>query len=222
MSIRVQTWPSNEWVVEASAFINAALPREGSVVLTGGTTAERVYPELADHGEDWGEIDIFFSDERCVAPTAGASNFGMAQRLLLEHIRPRSIHRMRGEADPELAARDYDAIVREGAPNGFTLTLLGLGSDGHIAALPPGCPALSSTAAAAWVHRTDGLKGITLTPRALLTSDHIILIVEGRGKADAVWRFLRGEEPVSQCPVRLLKHHPNVTLLADDSATTRL
>ena len=179
MTVHVRTWPSNEWVVEAAAVIIEALPREGSVVLTGGTTAERLYPEIADHGEDWGEIDIFFSDERCVPPTAGASNFGMAQRLLLEHIRPRSIHRMRGDAEPELAANDYDAIVREGAPNGFTLTLLGLGADGHIAALPPGSPALTSNAAAAWVHRTDGLKGITLTPRAILTSDQILVVVEG-------------------------------------------
>jgi 6-phosphogluconolactonase len=222
MSVRVRSWSPNEWVVEAAAAIIEELPHEGSVVLTGGTAAERIYPVLADHGEDWGEIDIFFSDERCVPPDDGASNFGMAKRLLLEHIRPRSLHRMHGEAEPELAAADYDTVIRTGAPNGFTLTLLGLGADGHIAGLPPGTPALSSKAAAAWVYRTDGMKGITLTPRALMTSDRILVIVEGASKADAVRRFLRGEEPISQCPARLLLDHPNVTLLADTQATSRL
>lgn len=222
MTVHIRRWPAASWVVECSRTILEALPREGSVVLTGGTAAERIYPELADHGEDWGEIDIYFSDERCVPPDHPASNYGMANRLLLEHIRPRSVHRMRGEAEPDLAASDYDAAVRTGAPNGFTITLLGLGGDGHIAALPPGAPALSSTAAAAWVHRTDGMKGITLTPKALLTSDRIFVIVEGRSKADALWRFLRGEEPISQCPARLLLEHPNVTILADTEAASRL
>lgn len=222
MSVHVRTWLSNEWVVEVASVIVEALPREGSVVVTGGTAAERIYPELADHGEDWGELDIFFSDERCVPPQHGASNYGMAHRLLLEHIRPRSVHRMRGEEDPELAAADYGAVVRRTVPNGFTMTILGLGGDGHIASLPPGAPALASDAPAAWVHRTDGMKGITLTPKALLSSHQIFLIVEGRSKADAVWRFLRGEEPISQCPVRVLLDHPNVTLLADTEAASRL
>ena len=222
MTVHVRTWPADEWVVQVASFIVEALPREGSVVLTGGTAAERIYPELADHGEDWGELDVFFSDERCVPPEHGASNFGMAQRLLLEHIRPRSVHRMRGEADPQLAAADYEAVVRRTAPNGFTMTLLGLGADGHIASLPPGAPALASERAAEWVHRPDGMRGITLTPKALLSSRQVLLIVEGRSKADAVWRFLRGEEPVSQCPVRLLLDHPDVILLADTEATSRL
>jgi 6-phosphogluconolactonase/glucosamine-6-phosphate isomerase/deaminase len=66
------------------------------------------------------------------------------------------------------------------------------------------------------------MKGITLTPPGLLSSDRILLIVGGRAKADALWRFLRGEEPVSQCPARLLLAHTNVTLLADTEAASRL
>ena len=124
MTVQVKKWPSAAWVVEVASFIVDALPREGSVVLTGGTAAERIYPQLADHGEDWGEVDIFFSDERCVPPDQPASNFGMAKRLLLDHIRPRSVYRMRGEDDPAAAAQEYDNAVRTGAPNGFTMTLL--------------------------------------------------------------------------------------------------
>lgn len=222
MTVQVRACAPEDWVPEVTSVIADALPSEGSVVLTGGGAAERIYPELAKAGRAWSQIDIFFSDERCVPPEDEASNFGMVERLLLEHTRPRSVYRMRGEDDPAQAARDYDAIVRKGAPHGFAVTLLGLGDDGHIASLPPGAPALSSRAAADWVHRTDGMKGITLTPRALLTSDRIFVITAGASKAQAVWRFLRGEEPVSQCPAKLLLEHPDVTLLADTEATTRL
>lgn len=224
MAVDLRVSDPKDWTAGAAGVIWEQMPDFGTVVLTGGGAAERLYPHLIDErkGFSWSAISVFFSDERCVPPTDEASNYRMVRRSLLEHVEVRSDHRMRGEDDPEEAARSYDKEVRTHAPDGFDLTILGLGPDGHIASLFPGTEALGSRRIAEWVWRTDGLKGITLTPPALLASRRIVVIVEGEGKAQALRRFLKGEEPISQCPARLLLTHPNLTVLSDTGAASAL
>lgn len=72
------------------------------------------------------------------------------------------------------------------------------------------------------VDRPDGLTGLTLTPPALLDADEIVLIVSGESKAEAVKRAVTGDQPVAQCPARLLGDHANVTFLLDEAAASLL
>ncbi|MFN2488309.1 MAG: 6-phosphogluconolactonase [Actinomycetota bacterium] len=207
---------------EVAARIALDLPGRGSVVLTGGTTAARIYGCLARADAGWGDLDVFFSDERCVPPDDDASNFGMAARLLLEPVGAPSVHRMRGEDDPEEAARAYGAEVSAGAAEGFDLVLLGMGSDCHIAALFPGSPALAASELCVAVERPDGLGGLTLTPPALLASRTVLVVVAGGGKAEAVRRAVAGGQEPQSCPARLLAEHPNATFLLDEGAASLL
>ncbi|MFP5297713.1 MAG: 6-phosphogluconolactonase, partial [Actinomycetota bacterium] len=179
-----------------------ALPGGGSLVLTGGTTAEKIYPRLAGK-KDWSQVTFAFSDERCVPPDAPESNYGMVKRLFLDAIDPGPVHRMKGELTPERAAAEYDSEIRHLVHQGFDLMLLGMGADAHIGALSPGSPALASDALCAPVDRPDGLKGLTLTPPAILSARKILLIVTGEAKAETVKRAIEGNEPVERCPVRL-------------------
>ncbi len=113
LSFRIEVFPAANYAEQAAARIALALPGAGLVVLTGGTTAAGIYPNLVESDRGWGELEVFFSDERCVPPDSEDSNFGMAKRLLLDHVEPGRVHRMRGEDPPEEAAAAYHEAARE-------------------------------------------------------------------------------------------------------------
>ena len=226
MSFNKEVFPDSFFGLKAAARIAADSTNTTSIVLTGGTTAEKVYRPLAEIGIDLAGKDVFFSDERCVPPDDDASNFAMAKRTLLDIVDPSEsarVHRMRGEDDPVQAAASYSDEVRGAAPDGFDLLLLGMGADCHVAAMFPGSPALGENDAwCAAIDRPDGMKGLTLTPPALLSARKILLLVSGGGKAEAVARVVNGSEDVHDCPARLLADHPDATFLLDEAAAAQL
>ena len=97
-------------------------------------------------GLPWDKLQLFWVDERCVAPDGcgvefrhdedGDAGQGAAARRA-------NIHRMEGELDPDEAASRYESEIRntfklEGAETPtFDMILLGLGPDGHTASLFP-------------------------------------------------------------------------------------
>ena len=193
-----------------------------NIVLTGGTTAEKVYRALSERPVDMSGVEVFFSDERCVPPTDHASNYRMATRSLLKHARAANVHRMRGEDPPGEAADAYDREITPFEDIGFDLVLLGMGADCHIGAIYPHSPALEAPQLCAAVDRPDGMKGLTLTGRTIVLGSRTLVLVSGEGKAEAVRRALRGSEEPDACPVRLLAGRPDVTFLLDEGAASRL
>lgn len=122
---------------------------EFNLCLTGGSTPARTYELLATRFQlsvDWKEVQFYWGDDRCVPPDDPGSNFGMANRTMLSklNLKPAQIHRIRGEDEPQRAARAYEQELRRafGLGDGefprFDLTLLGLGANCHIASLFPG------------------------------------------------------------------------------------
>lgn len=223
MSFGVERLPDAFYPQKVAARIAAELPAADSVVLTGGTTAEKIYRPLAETSVGLAGKKIFFSDERCVPPDDDASNHAMARRTLLDTAGADDVHRMRGEDPPPEAARLYSEDVRVAAPEGFDLLLLGMGADCHVGAMFPGSPALAETEVlCAEVDRPDGMKGLTLTPPAMLTAKKILLLVSGAGKAEAVARVIHSQDRVEDCPARLLADHPDVTFLLDEGAASAL
>jgi 6-phosphogluconolactonase len=85
--------------------VEAAIAARGvaAISLTGGTTPDLLYQFLADRSRpwrdriDWAHVHLFWSDEREVPPDHPQSNFGLANRLLLQHVPvpDTQIHRMR-------------------------------------------------------------------------------------------------------------------------------
>src|SRR5436190_17317489 len=125
---------------------------EFRIALSGGNTPVPVYTRLAIIGHDlpWELTRITFGDERCVPPDDRESNFRMARETLLAPaaVPEKSIFRMRGEIDPQIAAQEYEdhlhlIATERGEPiYRHDLILLGLGDDGHTASLFPGTAAL--------------------------------------------------------------------------------
>lgn len=132
-------------VREAQALRGRAL-----VALAGGSTPRRMHELLAAEDLDWSRIEVFFGDERCVAPDHADSNHGSAMKALLSKVAvpAANIHRLRGELDPRTAADLAEAeLARVGgpAPQRFDLVCAGMGADGHTLSLFPGTAALHET-----------------------------------------------------------------------------
>ena len=123
------------------------------IALSGGNTPRSVYTEMTKRNLPWQKFLFTFGDERCVPPENAESNFRMAKEALFQPaaIPDSSILRMRGEIDPVLAAKEYQAELdtlaakRDEKIYEHDLILLGLGDDGHTASLFPGTEALSET-----------------------------------------------------------------------------
>ena len=223
MAFSTQVFESGDYPRVAASWIADALPPQGSVVLTGGTTAEKIYPFLALHDRDWSGLSIAFSDERCVPPDDPASNYRMATDLLLRERPPKEVHRMPGELEPEAGASSYSDEIAPLVADGFDLLLLGMGADAHVGALYPGSPVLpEKEALCRAVDRPDGMKGLTLTPPAMLSATKVLLLVTGEAKAATVARVLSGDEDIETCPARLLADHPDATFLLDEAAASAL
>ena len=126
-----------------------------SVALSGGSTPRALYEHLAREPfrwrVEWPLLEVFWSDERAVAPDDPQSNFGMAREALLRYVPllPEAVHRMPAERTPlDAAADEYAAEIRGtlGVDTAETprldLSMLGMGDDGHTASLFPESPAL--------------------------------------------------------------------------------
>jgi 6-phosphogluconolactonase len=186
--LRVEADPSRV----VGELLAAAARRGETIALTGGTTAGNAYEHAAALEGDWDKATVWWSDERCVPPDDARSNYGLAKRTLLDRLQHQpKVHRIHGELDPADASGEYDRQL-EGVV--LDLLLLGLGPDGHVASLFPGSPQLDERERLV----TSGPAGlepfvdrVTMTLPALLSARHIVFLVTGAGKAQAVQRAFR-------------------------------
>ena len=223
MSFRTEVFPKADYARAVAGTIAEAVASSESLVLTGGTTAEKVYAELAKRAVPWPRLEALFSDERCVPPGDPASNFGMAERLLFQKDHPKTVHRMQGEEAPDHAAAQYHSEIEDVVASGLDVVLLGMGADAHVCAMFPGSRALDEkTKLCIPVDRPDGMTGLTLTPPAILGARKILLIVTGEGKAATVARVIGGDDNVQVAPARMLADHPDVTFLLDEGSASAL
>ena len=177
---------------------------EFRIALSGGNTPRPVYARLAAaHDLPWELIRITFGDERCVPPDDQASNFRMAREALLAPaaVPEKSIMRMRGEIDPQIAAQEYQdhldlmATQRGESIYRHDLILLGLGDDGHTASLFPGTAALNEQrrrVVANFVPKLNAWR-LTFTFPLIDYARHIVFLVGGAKNADLIQRVLDGD-----------------------------
>jgi 6-phosphogluconolactonase len=209
---------------------------EFRLCLTGGTTPEKTYELLATRfhlSVDWKEVQFFWGDERCVPPDHKGSNFGMANRAMLERLelRPEQVHRIRGEDDPEQAAREYEDDLRssfsldEGEFPRFHLMLLGLGGNAHMASLFPGNAALQEKTRLAVAVNVPAeiAQRVSLTVPVINLSERILFVVTGAEKAQAVKNVLEGPRDPQQYPAQMtLLGSSEVMWIMDQAAASLL
>jgi len=204
----------------------AAAAREGGhVVLTGGSTPADAYELAAERQPDWSRTELWWGDERCVAPDDDRSNYGMAKRTLLDQleVQPSAVHRMRGELGRDAGAEDYDRELGDLAR--FDLVLLGLGPDGHVASLYPDQPTLDESerrVLGAEAKLEPYVDRVTLTLPMLRAARAIVFLVAGADKAEAAARAFSGE-PSRATPGSLVRAvSGTTTAVLDPAAAAKL
>ncbi len=210
--------------------------RRFTIALSGGSTPKKLYGLLAQEPYlsqiDWTLVDIFWSDERCVPPTDAESNYLMAQQVLLSKIPipANQIHRMPADlADRDAASYAYtlemqQTIGSDSVPR-FDLIQLGMGPEGHTASLFPHQPSL---------HEQQRLvmpvtvpkpppPRLTFTPRLLNAASHVLFLVTGAEKQDAVKAVLEGEYQPDEYPAQIVQPTKGeVTWMLDTAAAEKL
>jgi 6-phosphogluconolactonase len=204
------------------------------VAISGGSTPEPFFRKLGSPAYldriDWERVQVFWADERCVAPGESESNYAMAKEALLDQVdvRPGHVHRIRGEDDPETAAIEYERLLRrafgtsEGPPRAesgsrLDLVVLGMGEDGHTASLFPGSPAVGETER--WVVPVTApappLRRVSMTPPVLNAAGERLFLVTGESKAPALARVRQGSEDPAVLPALAID---DAAWLADEAA----
>lgn len=207
---------------EIARVLRDALEHRGvaHLALAGGSTPRRAYELLAGLLSDWSGVELWYGDERCVAPEDPDSNHRLVADSLLAHLpgpsRPLE-HRIAGELGPDAAASAYAALLRERVPPAeeggragglpsLDLALLGLGEDGHTASLFPGHPEVQDDSGALCLPVRDAPKPpperVTLSLPVLRAARHCLLLATGAGKTLALAAVLAGPDP--QVPASLL------------------
>ena len=201
---------TKNFVADAAAFIleqarkTTAERKEFRIALSGGHTPAPVYARIATEAHDfpWDRVRFTFGDERCVPPDDPQSNFRMARENLFvpASVPEKSIMRMRGEINPQIAAQEYEdqlnAIAIESGERIYQhdLILLGLGDDGHIASLFPGTAALEETrrlVVANFVPKLNAWR-LTFTFPLINHARHILFLVGASKTPQLIERVLAG------------------------------
>jgi 6-phosphogluconolactonase len=191
---------------------------KATIALSGGDTPRQTYTRLADEPDlDWGAVEVFFVDERAVAPTDDRSNYRWAKECLLDRakIPAGHVHRMPAdEADLEGAAREYEQVVRSGVPVGqgglpsFDAMVLGVGDDGHTASLFPGMPTVDITdRVVVAVGKTEGREErLTVTAPVIEQSRAVFVLAVGAKKTAALERVWAVSGSLRDTPARVIRN----------------
>lgn len=194
--------------------------RKFSVALSGGSTPRALYALLADAAWQktlervWPLANVFWTDERCVPPSDPQSNYRMALEALLAYVPvpEAQIYRLRGEDEPESAAKAYTSVLETvlgtSAPR-FDLILLGMGADAHTASIFPHSPLLKTfddglPVAAPFVEKLNAFR-LTLTLRVLNRAANTIFLVAGLDKAEPLRKVFASVERDEALPARWVR-----------------
>ena len=208
--------------------------------LATGSTPIGMYQQLV---EWFKKGDVDFSQVRSVnldeyvglAPTHDQSYRYFMQSNLFDHINilPENTNVPNGLAeDLDAECARYNKVIAD--LGGVDLQVLGMGHNGHIAFNEPGddfglethvVDLTDSTidANARFFASRDEVprKALTMGIRSIMQARHILVVVNGEAKADIVKAAFTG--PVTpEVPASVLQLHPNLSLVGDAAALSKL
>lgn len=203
---------------------------EASLAVSGGSTPRLLFEQLAALRFDWSRVHLFWVDERCVPPGDPASNYKLAKDWLLPraHVPERNIHRIVGEIAPKEAAHRYADEIRRffkvdaGEMPQFDIVQCGMGPDAHTASLFPGEPLIDNRdeiAAAVFAPQFKQWR-VTLLPGPLLAARHVVYLVAGADKAEALRAVFEGPFEPPKYPAQLIGRRAE--WFVDDAAAALL
>ncbi len=193
---------------------------------------------IADHqknGTDYTQVLTFNLDEYVGLPKEHSQTYYtfMHENLFQGiEIPEENVHLPLGNGDLEKNCADYEKAMEDVQVD---IQLLGIGSNGHIGFNEPGTAFDSLTHIVTLKEKTrqdnarffDPLgeevptQAITMGIATIMKAKKILLVASGSGKAEAVAGMING--PVTEeVPASILQNHPDVTVIVDEAAASKL
>lgn len=207
--------------------------------LATGASPVQTYKELIRRVKEgkisFRDIQSFNLDEYCDLPQNDKNSYySFMRENLFQHvdIAPENTHIPDGNAkDINAECRNYDEKIKRAG--GIDVQLLGIGTNGHIGFNEPDAlfsegthriKLSQSTVLSNSVYFTESpmpAYALTMGIRSIMEAKKIVLIAAGESKAEAIYRTVKGEVTPA-CPASILQTHPNVVLLLDRAAASKL
>lgn len=196
--------------------VNADPEKLHHVVLTGGGTGCSITRQLVNVAEKipqqtWANTHFWWGDERFVeADCDDRNDFGIASSLGEFYIET-NVHKVPAANQVKTAVESAEYYANEliefgsnGLPPRFSLVILGVGPDGHIASLFPGRPELDSRLIAIPVFESPKPPPIRVTMGfpTLNNSQFTLLLVGGETKRDSLNAILDPTGSIEVTPAR--------------------
>ena len=241
--MQVIVCPTYEEMSKAAAEVMAAVVKakpDAVLGLATGSTPLGIYKELirmhTEEGLDFSKVTTFNLDEYVgLAGDHEQSYRRFMNESLFSHVNVRmeATHVPSGVADDySRHCPEYEEQIKQAG--GIDVQVLGIGSDGHIAFNEPGTSLASRTHITTLAEQTinDNARffekkqhvpifAITMGVGTILEARKLILLANGKGKADAVAAAVEG--PVcSMCTASALQMHPDASVFLDDGAAGNL
>lgn len=237
--------PTPEAVAEKAAdkFIETAKEHAPFFVMgvATGSSPVALYQAIARRAKA-GEVDLrhasaFALDEYVGLPEGHPESYhAVIDRTVTKvlDLDPQLVHVPNGFAtDLKQAARDYEAAIS--AAGGIDCQIVGIGANGHIGFNEPFSSLASRTRDKTLMPgtRADNARffdnDIEQVPSECLTqglgtimdAKQVLMVAQGENKAEAIKNMIEG--PVcSRCPASILQYHPNVVVVIDEAAASKI
>lgn len=200
--------------------------------LATGSTMIPVYQTLVSHQVDFSKAITFNLDEYIGIESNDPQSFYYYMRHhLFDKLTypPRQMHLPSGTGDEEASLLQYQQLL---LINTVDLQLLGIGSNAHIGFNEPGCDFSQGvhierlTKSTLSANQKDlgsftPSKAITMGIADIMRAKAIVVLATGAHKAQAIADMIEG--PVTnKVPASILQTHPNVTVVLDQLASSKL
>ncbi len=187
------------------------------VMISGGNTPLPVYARLAALNERCNaHCRIVFSDDRHVARASADSNYGNASAMFAAlGMGSKRIYGIDPDLNLTAAASDLDRrlneLMNEGVP--IATGFLGLGADGHTCSLFSLADAARDDVLSFPAEQRAGFDRVSVSRRVLAYVDHLVILVSGTGKSDALEAL--ANHPLSIPAGVAIEGHANVEVWSD-------
>jgi 6-phosphogluconolactonase len=172
----------------------------------------------------WKKLQIFMVDERVVPLDHEESNFRLVRANFLNDaiesglLSESQLHPFEADASTaEAKAAEYGALL-DSFGGSFDVVFLGVGEDGHVAALFPDA-AWTASDESHYLTMTESPKPpanrMSASKDLITRSDLVVALFLGDGKRDALRCYLDSAITESQCPVKMIKSAREAIVLRD-------
>ena len=201
--------------------------------LATGSTPETLYQEMVKSDVDFSNCVSINLDEYIGLSSDNDQSYRYFMNSHLFNEKPfKATYVPNGKAE-DLAAecRHYEEIL---ANHPIDIQILGIGENAHIGFNEPGTPFDTPTQVVELTESTINANkrnfekiedvpttAISMGIGSIMKSKKVILIAYGEAKAEAIANTINGEMTID-VPASVLQNHPDVTIILDDAAASKL